>query len=381
MVHSRRALLMAAAVALSTVLAPNMHTVPLAQAAHQSAASAPAAMATRLNAYFAGQTRAHQFSGVVLLAQGNTVLLSKGYGMADWTNQVRNTSGTVFPVPFLPFELGAATILQLEDEGKLHEQDPICLDIPHCPAAWSRITLHEVLNGTSGIHDYVNDATNGDIRGQSLSLPQLIAHIGGEALDHKPGTNCCSGINASFPIEASIVEQVSGESFGAYLRQHILVPLGLTHTGYYLHTPSLTQYAMGYASWDVSADGSLADTDLSVFGGVLYSTVGDLYRWEQAIHTGGILSPASARRMVTMSFPFCPPGCDSGFTSEGVGDGVIAGTLHHRFVVGSSGGFSHFDYIAFDAYYPHENVTVIVLSNEVDMKASVTTVDAQIYAR
>jgi CubicO group peptidase (beta-lactamase class C family) len=213
-----------------TALVLGLALVPTSQAAPGTRAATPPApkvlpdAAARVDSYFAAQTRAHRFSGAVLLARGDTVLLSKEYGMADWSRRIHNSSSTQFILPLMGLlEFATAGLLRLEDAGKVHEGDHICNFIPQCPAAWAPITVHELLTSTSGIHDYNNDsAPNGIGQDIPLTLAQLVARIGALPLDYKPGTNCCLNSDQNAPIEAYLVERISGEPSSATSHSRIV---------------------------------------------------------------------------------------------------------------------------------------------------------------
>ena len=102
----------------------------------------------RLNQYLAALALAHNFSGAAVLAEGDSVMLSRGYGWADWSRQVPTTAHTPYPIG--AYTIAPEAVLQLEDAGKLHRGDHVCRYIPHCPGKWTQITLAELLDGTSG---------------------------------------------------------------------------------------------------------------------------------------------------------------------------------------------------------------------------------------
>ena len=212
-----------------------------------SAHAAGSSLAARIDSYLSAQTRSHAFSGAVVVARGETVVLSKGYAWADWSRRLPNTARTTYPVE--QAEAVSVAVLQLVDAGKLRLADPICRYIQSCPTSWAPITVLELLSYTSGLHDYLNAPIKGSLIGRSLSLADLIAYIAREPLDAAPGQVCCAW-NADVPVEEAIVERASGESVGAYLQQHIFGPAGLTQTGFYLHyPPNLPQLVVGYQRW------------------------------------------------------------------------------------------------------------------------------------
>ena len=175
---------------------------------------APEDVAVRIDAYLSSQELAHHFSGAVVMTEGRTVLLSKGYGWADGARQFANTAHTLFP--YQDQQIAALDILKLEDAGKLRQADLICRYLPHCPASWATITIAQLLSGTSGLHDYFNDTSEGTIQGTSLSLSALVDHIARAPLDGTPGHTCCAW-NADLPVEELIAERESGLPIGTLI--------------------------------------------------------------------------------------------------------------------------------------------------------------------
>ena len=92
-----------------------------------------------------------RFSGAVLIAKGDKVLLRKGYGNANYELNVANTPETVFRIGSITKSFTALSILQLEEKGKLKVSDPVAKYVPELPAAWSAITIHQLLCHKSGI--------------------------------------------------------------------------------------------------------------------------------------------------------------------------------------------------------------------------------------
>jgi len=99
---------------------------------------------------------ANHFMGSVLVARGDKVLFSKGYGFANLEWDIPNTPDTKFRIGSLSKQFTAVLILKLEEQGKLSVSDPLKKYIPDAPAAWDNITLFHLLTHTSGLPDYTN---------------------------------------------------------------------------------------------------------------------------------------------------------------------------------------------------------------------------------
>jgi CubicO group peptidase (beta-lactamase class C family) len=233
-----------------------------------------------------------KFTGSVLLAQGGHILLSKGYGLADWDNNAGNTPDTRYYLGSVTKEFTATSILILQQNGKLSVKNSICDYIPNCPAAWQPVTLHHIMTHTSGIPEVDTSSLSPD------SPSAWIASYDNVGLSFTPGSEY-SYCSVCFQILAYVVEQVSGQPFDQFVEQNILQPLGMTNTGfdcdvYY----AAGNHANGQASWQSSAM-ELGWDNLSpqwsfLFGsGLLYSTTEDLYKWDQSLYTHQILTQDS----------------------------------------------------------------------------------------
>jgi len=124
------------------------------------------------------------FNGTVLIAQNGKILLDKGYGWADQGKRLPNQPSTRFRIGSVTKQFTATAILLLQEQGKLHVEDPICLYISGCPATWKTITIQHLLTHTSGIPDYSTTFP----RQQAATPAQLIAAFESEPLDFAPGT-------------------------------------------------------------------------------------------------------------------------------------------------------------------------------------------------
>src|SRR5580693_10431249 len=97
---------------------------------------------------------AKTFMGTVLVARGGEVLLSKGYGMANLEWEIPNSPSTKFRLGSVTKQFTAASILLLEERGKLSVSDPVKKYMPDAPAAWDKVTIMHLLTHTSGIPSF-----------------------------------------------------------------------------------------------------------------------------------------------------------------------------------------------------------------------------------
>src|SRR5205085_199398 len=181
----------------------------------------------------------------------------------------------------------AMAILILQERGKLHVADPLCSYIPQCPPPWQPVTIHEVLTHTSGIPQ---------LDGSRLlytSLSAWIASFDSVPLVFTPGREY-SYCSVCYQILGYVVERASGQPYSTFLQQAIFDPLQMRNTGFDTRYPSLPDHAVGYASWrvkDIPITWDVTSQWSFLFGsGLLYSTVEDMYHWDQALSTHTLVS-------------------------------------------------------------------------------------------
>lgn len=347
-----------APVALCCALVASTVTCGASAAQHHSYAANLSTMSARLDAYFRQLVRGRAFRGAVLIAQGGTIILSRGYDAADRGRGVANTPRTEFRIGSLTEQFTAAAILQLQDGGKLRVTDRICSYMAHCPKAWNPITVEELLVGTAGIPDYLysSDPT-------ALSTPSspadLLAALTRRPLDFAPGTRVGSA-TSNYLILGFIIEKVSRQPYDVYIHDHILKLLGLSRTGYDQARPHLPEHASGYVSWDRVSSVAISPQTLYA-SGALYSSTEDLFRWDQVLRTGKFLSRKSAAAMFAVHKAYCPPGCPTGQTMGGAGYAWDISTQGQTRIL-AWGGFLP-GFVSVNEVYPDRNITIVILAN------------------
>ncbi len=316
----------------------------------------PLSNATQIDGYLSHLATTGALTGSVLVAHDGSVF-SKGYGLADKDAHIMNAAQTMFRIGSVTKQFTAMAILILQERGKLHVQDTVCMYIANCPQDWRPITLYDLLIHASGIPDYTNFTDFLAIWNQPTTPAQLVAHFKDRPLNFPPGKKW-SYSNSGYVLLGYIIERVSGESYAAFLQQNIFTPLKMQHTGYDDSQSHLPTHATGYYANYVRPE----FYDMSVFyaAGALYSNVEDLYTWNQALIRHTLVSQQSLDAMFAPHIP-CPlHGCLLS-TDLGYGYGwFIAQESQGRLIyhLGRVDG-----YLSFNGFYPASKITVVVLSN------------------
>lgn len=299
-----------------------------------------AAVSRNVDAYMTALAGAGRFSGAVLVARGDTVLLSKGYGMANEEFAVPNTPQTVFPIGSNTKQLTAAAIMKLQEQGRLNVTDPVSWYIPDAPR-WKDIRIYHLLNHTSGIP---SDGAFPLTDPADLALPGIMKRTAALPLTFAPGSGYTYSNNGYICLSA-IIEQASGMSYDEYLKTNIFRPLGMNSSGQDNARDVFSNRASGYTTMDKKhVHYDLQNIHNSWGAGAVHSTTEDLFRWERAFHTPGtILSPQSTAAMLENRY------------------GIESGFLKNRTFSGHGG--RNFGFISYTLYYPYEDVSIMFLSN------------------
>src|SRR5688572_21573200 len=241
------------------------------------------------------------FSGVVLIAEGPTLLLHQGYGWADRERGVPFRPSTAFGLASVAKTFTAAAILRLQDLGKLNVRDSVANHLGGWPQDKSAVTIHHLLTHTSGLPlDIGTD-------NESISRDEMLRRAIAAKLTHPPGTKWVYS-NLGYSLLAAIVELTTGEPFERFIQREIFRPAGMVQTHFSTPQSEVAHYC-GYRAFQsecippwTSYHGG-APTWTIVGGAGLYSTAGDLYRWDRALAAGRVLSDSARTLAVTPHFP------------------------------------------------------------------------------
>ncbi|HET9906166.1 MAG TPA: serine hydrolase domain-containing protein [Anaerolineales bacterium] len=307
--------------------------------------------ASKIDELLTSLTAKDEFTGAVLVARNGEILLSHGYGLADRDNNLPNTPQTKFRLASITKEFTAAAILMLQEQHKLNVEDPICRYIPDCPAAWQEITIHHLLSHTSGIPNITDFPDFSAFKATPSPPDQTIERFRNKPLDFEPGEKG-SYSNSGYVLLGTIIEQASGQSYESFLQKYIFEPVQMNNSGYDHNDGALaTGYTGSRARWETPGD---LDMSLPFAAGGLYSTIEDLYLWDQALYTERLLSQESLDRMFTSQAMLSNLGMDYGY-------GWFIQDVNNRRVLSHSGGIEGF--ATEMRRYPDDKVTIIILSN------------------
>jgi CubicO group peptidase (beta-lactamase class C family) len=310
----------------------------------------------RLDAYVTAEANEHSFRGVVLLGMNGKVVFEKAYGLANEEWNVRNTTTTKFRIASLTKEFTAACILVLQERGRLKVQDPISRYLPGLPETWQSITIHQLLTHTSGIPNYTDSSELPKINRTGATPQEMIALVTGKPLDFEPGSQWRYS-NSGYILLGMIIERVSGQPYADFLKSNIFERLEMKNSGYDRGSDILKERASGYQIKDgVLANADFIDMTIPCAAGGIYSTVEDLYRWNEALaHDGKLLSEESLKQMFT-EYP------EATHQGQHYGYGVVISRQKFgKLLYYHGGGVNGFS--SSIQRYHSERVCIVVLSN------------------
>jgi CubicO group peptidase (beta-lactamase class C family) len=296
------------------------------------------------NSYTAGNA----FMGTVLVTDGDKVLLDKGYGMAVLEWDIPNTPETKFRLGSITKQFTAALVLLMQQDGKLNINDPVSKYLPDAPKAWDKITVANLLGHTSGIPNFTSLKEFGAWAASAHTWDEEYAFFKDKPLDFEPGAKF-SYSNSNYEVLGGILQKVSGKSYGDLLRERLFAPLGMNDSGLDGDELVLPKRAEGYSPGPKGLLVARSESMSVPFSaGSIYSTTGDLLKWEHGLVGGRVLSADSLKAM----------------TTPGKGDYGLGVMIHNEdgvTVVEHGGGIEGFNTNLI--YVPEKRLCVVVLAN------------------
>ena len=301
----------------------------------------------KVDEYLNAHMKLGNFSGSVLIAKADEVLVRKGYGLANIEIDVPNTPKTKFRLGSVTKQFTAMAILQLQEDELLSVNDPLSKFIPDYPDG-DKITIHHLLTHTSGIPNLTDFPELEKIKKIKTPVEEIIEIFKNEPLEFSPGEKFQYS-NSGYTLLGFIIEKASGKTYEEYLKENIFIPLNMKDSGYDHHNTVLLNRASGYSPGkDGIVNDKYIDMSIPFGGGCLYSTIEDMYIWDRALYTDKLLSENSLNEMFT---PF----------EDDYGYGWYISDIHNRKCIRHSGGIEGFT--ANISRYVNDDVCVVVLSN------------------
>ncbi|PJI87921.1 class A beta-lactamase-related serine hydrolase [Sphingomonas koreensis] len=327
----------------------------------QSAPALPSATSARLDAIFKDIGADAPGCAIGVYRDGK-LLAARGYGLANVELRVPITDATVFDIGSVSKQFTAMAAILLAQDGKISLDDDIRRFMPELRDYGSKITVRHLIHHSSGIPDFLNLMF---LRGQKerdgISLPEIFDLMARQdALMFAPGTGF-SYSNTGYVLLGEIVARASGKSLAAFSDERIFKPLGMANT--HVHDDAgriVPRRAYGYHA-DEKKGLTVGGSNLEVPGdGAVFTTVGDLQKWDADFDRGAVWTPAVKAEMLRVAhFPNGKPVATGSGTiyAGGVGLG------RHRGLDVVRHGGSWAGYVADLVRFPKQRFGVSVLCN------------------
>lgn len=255
----------------------------------------------KVNEFMEQFSKDEEFDGSVLVLHKGKMIFNKSFGFADKENKVPFTNDLPFPVGSITKSMTAISILQLEEEGKLSVSDKLSTYFPELPYA-DRITLHQLLNHSSGLTDFLEVEKIKNNYTKPHSEEEVINSFKNELLLTKPGEKYAY-ISSDYYLLGKVIEKVSGEDYSVYLQKHIFKPAGMKET-FVMNDENIDDIKVkGYENGEFAEN--LHPSLLFACGNVV-STKEDLVKYISAIENDIVLSEKQKSKMTTSSIDIKP---------------------------------------------------------------------------
>ena len=240
-----------------------------------------------------------QFNGSVLVAEAGKVIYKRGFGFANMDWNIPNAPETKFRIGSITKQFVAMLTMQLVEKGKIKLDGKLTDYLPdYRKDTGDQVTIHHLLTHTSGIPSYTglpgfwSDSTR-----NPYSLDYIVKSFCSGNLEFESGTKYFYN-NTGYFLLGVIIEKVTGKLFAEVLAENILQPLQMRNTGVDVEKITLANRASGY----LKQMGGFINEPYFVMqnayaAGAMYSTVEDLYLWDQALYADKLLSKKSKEIM------------------------------------------------------------------------------------
>jgi len=322
----------------------------------QTSGPAPAPMpaANAFDAEVAEQIRAPGLVAAIL--RDGRVTAVYAWGGADCAGAGAADVSAAYEIGSISKHITAVALLQLWERGQVDLDAPVGRYLDDIPEAWRAATLRQLLTHTSGVPDY-EEAGGYGIYETEPTPAEVYAIVADRPLDFEPGTRW-SYSNTGYFLLSLVVERVSGERFGDYLRAHLFEPLGMTQSFMGGYAPEGVELAQGCKPGE-GADAPRipvrAISEASTYGaGGISSTLQDWALWDDALHEGRILSPAAMALLLETQR--LSDGSDTGYAFGLIVDDFRSEPRRHH--SGQTQGFS-----ANYEHFPERDSSIVVFAN------------------
>jgi CubicO group peptidase (beta-lactamase class C family) len=293
------------------------------------------------------------FNGSVLVAHKGEVVYKKGFGLANMEWDIPNKVCTKFQIASITKQFTAMLIMQLVVENKLDLHLPISSFLPDYPKKnGDRITIQHLLTHSSAIPDRRYDE-------KKYRPKVMVRQFASDSLQFTPGKRF-EYSNSGYTLLGFLIEKVTRNSYQAVLKDKIFTPLHMSSTGFYRHRQLIKNMSSGYnQGFGEYFNIDYSDQSSAYAAGAIYSTVEDMFLWDQALYTDKLLP----RKYIDLLFTKHIEASFGGYYGYGweLSEKSLGNTDDNIETIGHSGSIS--GYGALFTRVPSSNSIIIFLNN------------------
>jgi CubicO group peptidase (beta-lactamase class C family) len=227
------------------------------------------------------------FNGAVLVARRGKIVYERAFGPANREWNIANDLQTKFEIGSMTKQFTAMLVLQFVSEGKLRLDGHVSEYLPYYRQDTGQlVNISELLSHTSGVPNFIDvpEFLDGPASRTHYGVQEFVQKYCSGDLRFAPGSKF-EYSNSGYFLLGAILEQVSGESYETLLQKRIFGPLGMKDSGYAHAEAIITHRAAGYERTSSGLQNArYYDMSIPYAAGALYSTVEDLYLWDQALY-------------------------------------------------------------------------------------------------
>jgi len=241
-----------------------------------------------------------KFNGNVLIAEKGIVVFEKSYGLANEHDSTKLNKQSIFNLASVTKQFTAMSIVLLKKQGKLSYSDSLATFIPEL-AFYNGVTINNLLTHTGGLPDYMTMmdarwekskiANNADVIKMMVAIKPKALFAPGDEYKYS---------NTGYVLLAAIIERISKQTYGEFLKQHIFKPAKMNKTFVYSgDSPKQKNMVEGYVKDSLGENVLPKDVTKfdyvkyldGVYGqGRVYSTTGDLLKWDRFLYNSQLIN-------------------------------------------------------------------------------------------
>ncbi|MFC1540139.1 serine hydrolase domain-containing protein [Gemmatimonadota bacterium] len=340
----------------------------LAMVAFASGARAQSAIDEQIDAYLTELYAADQPGAAVMVVRDGDVVYHRGFGLASVELGVAIEPGMVFRIGSVTKQFTAVAVMMLVEEELIDLDDTIVDHLPDYAAIGQRISIRHLLTHTSGLPELLGiEEWRVHLR-DTLTPDDLLGYFEDKPLDFEPGEQWQYS-NSGYLVLGRVIEVVTGMSWAQFIRERIIEPLGLEHTGIDDDVTVVPGHVSGYQR----VAGELVLPEMMSMShpwaaGALYSSLDDLATWDAALDTDQLLNQASLEQCFT-------PAVLTNSDTTSYGFGWFIEQFKGRRIIWHNGRINGF--LTHTLRLPKEGLFIAVLSNIEDDGATPVRIVAE----